>query len=252
MLNYIALYPNQYEDMMNPDIILGAQDTPIEDFIIMAMQEFEAIDNIKIEDIKIVRDQDDIDINRHTININYKKKNIDEISIPKYKYIADSRYGEIIFTIRVTTNLNERVIEKRILYPIEYNGFYYNNGKRMKAIWQLVDGSTYAQRGKNTLKSRMPIIIYQNRKRVITDINGMSYIACSYSYALNSKSKKPGAKAKVKFINPIMIYSAKMGYTNTIDFFGMKDIVWLVPKVKNDEDEFYYFPLDDIFIKVMG
>ena len=250
MLNYIALYPNEYEDMMNPDIILGAQDTPIEDFIIMAMQEFEAIDNIKIEDIKIVRDQDDIDINRHTININYKKKNIDEISIPKYKYIADSRYGEIIFTIRVTTNLNERVIEKRILYPIEYNGFYYNNGKRMKAIWQLVDGSTYAQRGKNTLKSRMPIIIYQNRKRVITDINDMSYIACSYSYALNSKSKKPGAKAKVKFINPIMIYSAKMGYTNTIDFFGMKDIVWLVPKVKNDEDEFYYFPLDDIFIKV--
>ena len=250
MLNYIALYPNQYEDMMNPDIILGTQDTPIEDFIIMAMQEFEAIDNIKIEDIKIIRDQDDVDINRHMININYKKKNIDEISIPKYKYIADSRYGEIVFTIRVTTNLNEKVIEKRILYPIEYNGFYYNNGKRMKAIWQLVDGSTYAQRGKNTLKSRMPIIIYQNRKRIITDINDMSYIACSYSYALNSKSKKPGAKAKVKFINPIMIYSAKMGYTNTIDFFGMKDIVSVVNKVKNDEDEYYYFPLDDTFIKV--
>lgn len=250
MLNYIALYPNQYEDMMNPDIILGTQDTPIEDFIIMAMQEFEAIDNIKIEDIKIIRDQDDVDINRHMININYKKKNIDEISIPKYKYIADSRYGEIVFTIRVTTNLNEKVIEKRILYPIEYNGFYYNNGKRMKAIWQLVDGSTYAQRGKNTLKSRMPIIIYQNRKRIITDINDMSYIACSYSYALNSKSKKPGAKAKVKFINPIMIYSAKMGYTNTIDFFGMKDIVSVVNKVKKDEDEYYYFPLDDTFIKV--
>ena len=250
MLNYIALYPNQYEDMMNPDIILGTQDTPIEDFIIMAMQEFEAIDNIKIEDIKIIRDQDDVDINRHMININYKKKNIDEISIPKYKYIADSRYGEIVFTIRVTTNLNEKVIEKRILYPIEYNGFYYNNGKRMKAIWQLVDGSTYAQRGKNTLKSRMPIIIYQNRNRIITDINDMSYIACSYSYALNSKSKKPGAKAKVKFINPIMIYSAKMGYTNTIDFFGMKDIVSVVNKVKKDEDEYYYFPLDDTFIKV--
>ena len=250
MVNYIALYPNQYEDMMNPDIILGKQDTPIEDFIIMAMQEFEAIDNIKIENIKVVRDQDDIDINRHMININYKKKNMDEIPIPKYKYIADSRYGEIVFTIRVTTNLNEKVIEKRILYPIEYNGFYYNNGKRMKAIWQLVDGSTYAQRGKNTLKSRMPIIIYQNRKRIITDINEMKYIATSYSYALNSKSKKPGAKAKVKFINPIMIYSAKMGYTNTIDFFGMKGIVELVSKVKNDEDEYYYFPLNDIFIKV--
>ena len=117
MLNYIALYPNEYEDMMNPDIILGAQDTPIEDFIIMAMQEFEAIDNIKIENIKVVRDQDEVDINRHTININYKKKNIEDIEFPKYKYISDSRYGEIIFGIRVTTNLNEKFIEKRILYP---------------------------------------------------------------------------------------------------------------------------------------
>lgn len=251
MLNYIAMYPNQYEDLMNPDIILGKQDTPIEDFIIMAMKELEAIDNIKIENIEIVRDQDDVDINRHMINVNYKKKNIDEIEIPKYKYIADSRYGEIIFTIRVTTNLNEKVITKRILYPIEYNGFYYNNGKRMKAIWQLVDGSTYAQRGKNTLKSRMPIIIYQNRKRIITDINDMKYIVTSYSYALNGKTKKPGAKAKVKFINPIMIYSAKMGYHNTIEFFGMQDIVSIETKVKKDEDLYYYFPLNDMYIKVL-
>ena len=251
MLNYIAMYPNQYEGLMNPDIILGKQDTPIEDFIIMAMKELEAIDNIKIEHIEIVRDQDEVDINRHMINVNYKKKNIDEIEIPKYKYIADSRYGEIIFTIRVTTNLNEKVITKRILYPIEYNGFYYNNGKRMKAIWQLVDGSTYAQRGKNTLKSRMPIIIYQNRKRIITDINDMKYIVTSYSYALNGKTKKPGAKAKVKFINPVMIYSAKMGYHNTIEFFGMQDIVSIETKVKKDEDLYYYFPLNDMYIKVL-
>lgn len=251
MLNYIAMYPNQYEGLMNPDIILGKQDTPIEDFIIMAMKELEAIDNIKIENIEIVRDQDEVDINRHMINVNYKKKNIDEIEIPKYKYIADSRYGEIIFTIRVTTNLNEKVITKRILYPIEYNGFYYNNGKRMKAIWQLVDGSTYAQRGKNTLKSRMPIIIYQNRKRIITDINDMKYIVTSYSYALNGKTKKPGAKAKVKFINPVMIYSAKMSYHNTIEFFGMQDIVSIETKVKKDEDLYYYFPLNDMYIKVL-
>lgn len=251
MLNYIAMYPNQYEANMNPDIILGKQDTPIEDFIIMAMKELEAIDNIKIESIQIIRDQDEVDINRHMININYKKKNIDEIEIPKYKYIADSRYGEIIFTIRVTTNLNEKVITKRILFPIEHNGFYYNNGKRMKAIWQLVDGSTYAQRGKNTLKSRMPIIIYQNRKRILTDINGMKFIVTSYSYALNGRTKKPGAKAKVKFINPIMIFSAKMGMLNTLEFFGMKGIVSIETKVKHDEDKCYYFPLNDTYIKVL-
>lgn len=251
MLNYIALYPNQYKDIMNPEIILGKQDTPIEDFIIMAMKELEAIENIKIENIEIVHDQDEVDINRHMINVNYKKKNIDDIPIPKFKYISDSRYGEIIFTIRVSTNLNEKVITKRILYPIEYHGFYYNNGKRMKAIWQLVDGSTYAQRGKNTLKSRMPIIIYQNKKRILTDINDRKYLVTSYSYALNGRTKKPGAKAKVKFINPIMIFSAKMGYTNTIEFFGMQGIVSIEKKVKKDEDLYTYFPLNDLYIKVL-
>lgn len=251
MLNYIALYPNQYKDIMNPEIILGKQDTPIEDFIIMAMKELEAIENIKIENIEIVHDQDEVDINRHMINVNYKKKNIDDIPIPKFKYISDSRYGEIIFTIRVSTNLNEKVITKRILYPIEYHGFYYNNGKRMKAIWQLVDGSTYAQRGKNTLKSRMPIIIYQNKKRILTDINERKYLVTSYSYALNGRTKKPGAKAKVKFINPIMIFSAKMGYTNTIEFFGMQGIVSIEKKVKKDEDLYTYFPLNDLYIKVL-
>lgn len=251
MLNYIALYPNQYKDIMNPEIILGKQDTPIEDFIIMAMKELEAIENIKIENIEIVHDQDEVDINRHMINVNYKKKNIEDIPIPKFKYISDSRYGEIIFTIRVSTNLNEKVITKRILYPIEYHGFYYNNGKRMKAIWQLVDGSTYAQRGKNTLKSRMPIIIYQNKKRILTDINERKYLVTSYSYALNGRTKKPGAKAKVKFINPIMIFSAKMGYTNTIEFFGMQGIVSIEKKVKKDEDQYTYFPLNDLYIKVL-
>lgn len=250
MVHYIGLYPNRYEQEMNPDILLGEQDTPIETFIIMAMKEFEAIENIKIEAIQVVSEQDQVDINRHMINVNYKKKNVDEIPVPQYKYIAESRYGEIIFKIRITTNLSEKVITKPILFPIKHEGFFYNGGKRMKAIWQLVDGSTYSQRGKSTLKSRMPIIIYQNRKRVMTDHEGISHIAPSYSYALNSRPKKPGAKTKTKFINPIMIYSAKMGFSNTTDFFGMTGIVRLVDGFDKDTDRFYYFPLNDIFIKV--
>lgn len=251
MLNYIALYPNQYESQFNDEILLGTQDRPIEDFAIMAMQEFEAIENIKIEDIRIVRNQDEVDINKHMINVNFKKKNLEELEIPKFKYIAESRYGEIVFTIRITTNLNEKVIVKRILTPIEHEGFFYNSGKRMKAIWQLVDESTYSQRGKSTLKSRMPIIIYQNRKRTITDVDDNIKTAPSYSYALNAKTKKPGAKVKSKFINPLMLYSAKMGFQNTIEFFGMKNIVSIVPSFTDDDlINHYIFPLNKVFIKV--
>ncbi len=251
MLNYIAMYPNKYEESFNDEFLLGLKDKPLTDYIIMAMQEFEAIENIDIVEVKIIDEQDMVDLNRHMININFKKKDVDAIEVPKYKYREESRYGEIIFTIRVHTNLNEKIIKKHILYPLEHDGFYYNNGKKSKAIWQLIDASTYSQRGKNTLKSRMPIIIYQNKKRTFEDVTGQAHQMTSYSYALNTKSKKPGSKIKTKYIPPVMIYSAKMGYANTLEFFGMKGIVFIDPDWKEKElEDYYIFPFDTLFLKV--
>lgn len=255
MLNYISLYPNPCADQFNDEILLGIQDDSIASYVIMEMMELEAIENIKILDIEVVTDQDEIDINNHMININFKKKDMNSIEVPKYKYISDGRYGEVRFTIKVSTNLHEKIILKRILIPLEHNGYMYANGKRLKPIWQIVDESTYSQRGKNTLKSRMPVIIYQSKKRMIEDVEGNTHIAPSYSYALNRKQKKgavkAGKKMKPKFLNPVMIYSAKMGLTNTLEFFGMKDIVYLEPSYGEDElEDYYIFPLDKIFIKV--
>ena len=251
MLNYIALYPNKYDAEFNEDFIHGLSDIPIEDYIITAMKEFEAVENVKIEKISIIRDQDEVDINNHMVNINFKKKDLDKIVIPKYKYISQNRYGEIRFTIRISTNLSEKVILKRILLPLSHDGYYLNNNKKIKAIWQLTDASSYSQRGKITLKSRMPIIIYQNRNRVIRDIENNEYTVPSYSYALNSKSKKPGAKLKTKYINPLMIYAAKMGVYQGLEFFGMNKIIEIIGKYDVDDlDLHYIFPLNDIFIRV--
>ena len=255
MINYISLYPNPYEEYFNDQIILGTQDDSIASYVIMEMMELEAIENIHIEKVEIVTDQDEIDINNHMVNINYKKKDMNSIEIPKAKYISDSRYGEVRFTIRVSTNLNSKTILKRILIPLEHEGFYYNSGKRMKAIWQIVDEATYSQRGKITLKSRMPVIIYQNKKRQLLDVEGNTHIAPSYSYALNGKQRKGPVKSakkpKAKFINPVMIYSAKMGFQNTLEFFGMQGIVYVTPDYSKDElKDMYIFPLDNLFIKV--
>lgn len=250
MIHHIHQFPNKYREWFNDDVIKGAQDTPIVDLIIQAMRETEAIENITIEDIKVLEDQDDVDINHHMININFKKKDLDSIEYPKFKYMAESRYREVIFKIRVKTNLNEKIIHKRILYPIEHEGFYYNNGKRMKAIWQLVDAATYSQRGKSTLKSRMPIIIYQNKHRSFQDVTGEDHSMTSYSYAMNTKSKRPGSKAHTRFINPIMIYSGKIGYHKTLDFFGMNGIVKVEPEYDEKELEKYYiFQVDQVYIK---
>lgn len=255
MLNYISLYPNPYEKEFNNEIILGTQDDSIASYVIMEMMELEAIENITIEKVEIITNQDEIDINNHMVNINYKKKDMSSIEIPKAKYLNDGRYGEVCFTIRISTNLNSKTIVKRILIPIEHNGFYYNSGKRMRAIWQIVDEATYSQRGKITLKSRMPVIIYQNKKRQIIDVEGNTHTAPSYSYALNGKQRrgavKGAKKPKAKFINPVMIYSAKMGFQNTLEFFGMQGIVYVAPSYTEEElEDMYIFPFDNIFIKV--
>lgn len=257
MIEYISLFQNPHEDEINLDFLMNRQDQPLEVFIINAMREFERIGNIEILETKVIYDQDEVDINYHSVNINYKKKDLDSIEIPKYKSIYDSRYGEVRFRIRITTNLNERVIEKRILMPLTDDcGLYINNGKKMKAIKQLVDASIYSQRGKITLKSKMPIIVYCNKNRPVEDVDGVEHLAPSLSYACEPTKNSRGrrgitGKKKVKFINPLMIYAAKMGIAKTIRFFGMDKIVHIVGDyTAEDKETNYIFPINEIFFTV--
>ena len=253
MLDYIALYPNEHESELNMDFLKSAYDKPLDDYVIACMMDFESVSNIKILDVKIIEDQDEVDINRHMININYKKKNLDDIQIPQYSYILDSRYHEIVFTIQVSTNLNEKTIVKRILVPTLHDGYYLINGKKMKAIWQLVDASTYSQRGRVTMKSRMPTMIYHNNHTIIPDIYGTEFVVPSYSYAQDSSKKKGRApttgKKRIKFIDPLMIYAAKLGMKKTIKFFGMDGIVRIKKSyTKKEEKEYYIFECNEVYI----
>lgn len=251
MLDFIGDVPNPHADEFNPEIIVGAQDKPFAEYAIIAMKELEAVENIKIEKIKYIQDQDEIDLNNHAVNINFKKKDMSTIEIPKHKRIVESRVEELVFTIRVSTNLNEKVIEKRILLPDRIDGFLLSNGKKMKDIWQILDASTYSQRGKITLKSRMPIIIYHNKRRMVDDVTGVTFTMPSYSYALETMMKKAGSRKKVKFINPLLFYCNKMGYKMTRNFFGMDDIVFLSEAYDEKElKDHYIFPVDQVFCKV--
>lgn len=251
MLNYIHEYPNPAADEFNEDFILAKDDIPLTDFVTMVMKDFETIENIEILDVTIVADQDEVDYNYHTININFKKKHLDQIEIPRNKFVSESRFMEMIFRIKITTNLHESVIEKHILLPVEKDGVFLINSKIWKPIWQLCDASTYTQRGKVTFKSRMPIIIYQTKNRMIADSTGKVWNLTSHSYALDTKSKRKGAKKKTKFINPMMIFAAKMGMREAVKFFNMEGIIEFVNKVDEDLlDVCTYFPIDTVFIKV--
>ena len=254
MLNTIHMYPNPEEENFNVDFLTSANDISIEDLVVMNMMEFEVIENITILGYYLETDPEKIDLNEHTININYKRKS-DKLDIPKFKFINPDRIAEMVFTIQVKTNMNEKVITKKILIPIEYDGFYYIGNKKWKAEWQLCDASTYNQRGKITLKSRMPFIIYQSKHRPIMDMDGTIHDVRTYSYALNSKSRF-GARPKVKYINPMMIYAAKMGLEQAIVYMCAGPDIQILPKSIAEykefdrKDEFYYFNIDEVVFRV--
>ena len=251
MLNYIHEYEIPESHEFNEDFIRGKDDIPLEELVSMVMHDFERVENIEIIAEEVVPDQDDVDYNRHIININYKKKHLDQIEIPRNKFVADTHFSEMVFTIRIHTNLNEATIVKRILLPVIEDGVCIINSKTWKPIWQLCDANTYTQRGKVTLKSRMPIIIYQTKNRIITDTTGREWNLISHSYALDTKPKRRGAKKKTKFINPMMIFAAKMGMRAAIRFFNMDGIIDLCTEVDEDLLEHYtYFKMDEVFIRV--
>lgn len=260
MLNYIYQFPNPMEKELNLPFLRSENDISIPDLVVMAMKEFEAIENITITGYDIVVDPDKVDVNEHSVNINYKRKS-GNYDIPKFKYLATNRVGEIQFHVNIKTNKNERNIVKKILIPIEYDGFYTLNNKKWKALWQLVDASTYSQKGKITMKSRMPIIVYKSKKRPLIDMNGEVMQFSTYSYALNRKTRfaSKSKAAKVKFINPVMIFSAKIGLKNTIAYFGLQDVIKILPFDKlffddhadqYDHERYRYFGVNEIILQV--
>lgn len=251
MLDYIALYPNEHESELNMDFLSSANDKPMDYYVIGCMKDLESIANIEILEYKIIEDQDDVDINNHMVNINYKKKDLDSIQIPNYKYMMDTRFHEIDFKIRVHTNENEKIILKRILVPTLYDGYYLINNRKMKVIWQLVDASTYSRRGNVTIKSRMPIMIYHNKHKITPDVNGTEFVLPIYSFAQDSskKSKFSSKKSRMKFVNPLIIFSTKLGLSKTLTFFGMENIVKIKKSyTKKDEQTNYVFECNDIYI----
>ena len=250
---------NPYEKDFNMDFITSANDYSLEDLVIMIMKDTEIINNITIESYEIDDNYDEIDYRWHDVNINFKRKDPYAITVPNYKYMIESYYSKITFTIKIDTNINHRVIKKSILVPkLTDDGYFIINNKKARAIWQLVEASVYTQRGKITLKSRMPIIMYKTVTKEMIDTEGTVYSFKPYSYAMDASSKskkkaavKTGKKNNNKFINPFVIFAAKMGLNQAIKFMCLEDIVSIrKTDVIEEHDNYAYIPMNDMFIRV--
>ena len=121
MKEFVHLYKHPGVDMFNYDFLTGADDYSIEELVTICMKELEAISNITIESVETIYDMDEIDINEHKVNKNYKKKN-DDLDITKFKYMSDDVYAEMRFGFRIKKNLNEKFIIKQIIIPVNVDG----------------------------------------------------------------------------------------------------------------------------------
>ena len=74
MLNVIDQFPNEEAAQFNTAFLNSENDIPILDLVVMCMKEFEAVENVEILSYDVTTDPDDIDVNYHSVNINYKRK----------------------------------------------------------------------------------------------------------------------------------------------------------------------------------
>lgn len=255
MKDFIHLYEHPSTKDYNDAFLRSANDYSMEELVVTCMKEYEAIENITLERYDHITDIDEINMNEHRLNINFKKKRQDD-PIPNYKYIFEDVCTEMRFYFTIKTNLDEKQICKKILLPRSIDGFYTINNKRAKPIWQIVEASVYTQRGRITLKSRMPLTLYKQPNRPMVDINNTPFTFKQYSCLMDATSKKRrnvkvATKSKNKYINPMLLMSAKIGIFDAILFFGVRDAITIVENVKKSKmDKYYYFPLDEVFIKV--
>ena len=238
-------------DTFNSALINSENDYDMIDLVVLTMKELEAIKNIKMLGYSVIRDQDDIDFNKHKVNVNYKKKDLSSIEIPKYKYISQNRYIEIDFEFELTTNLNHCIIHKPILVPIpDRDGNYLLDNKKWRNGWQICEGSTYSGYGRITLKSKMPTIIYKSGKREYVDTDGVIHHFENYSYALDTGKKRGASKKSTKFIPPMLFYAAKIGLDKAIKFFGYGGIINLQKDYDETDTLHTYFKIGELYLKV--
>lgn len=257
MKDLIHKIENPYEKDFNLEFLSSANDYSLEELVIMVMKDTEIIKNITVESYEIDNNYDEIDYRWHDVNINFKRKDPYAINIPNHKYMIESYYSKITFTIRLETNINSRVIKKSIIVPkLTDDGYFIISNKKAKAIWQLVEASVYVQRGKITLKSRMPIIMYKTVTKEMIDTEDNVYAFKPYSYAMDTFAKrkaviKNAKRVNNKFINPFVIFASKMGLTQSIKFMCMEELISITKRDVPEEHAYYsFFPLNDLFIRV--
>lgn len=236
MINFVSKYENENAKRFNMGLINREYDKDIVHHVMDSWLSLEVLPNIKVLSAELEEDESEIDINEYINSRNALSKKDEGIS---YRYIKDSRYGELRVKYKITVGDIDKIYTKKMLIPIaDEKGYYTIKGTRYFLLFQLVDASTYVRGQSLILKSIMPVAITRV-KRSLLDTDENEWTSNVYLYNV---FKKP--------VDVLIFFFAKMGVSATIKYFGLHHAIRFAPNVEDRELNVYFQINSSLFVEV--
>lgn len=242
--DFLKQNENPHAKEINEDIIYTLRREPLCDYIVDAFRTLES-KNVKIKSWELITDENKFDT--ENVNVRYIKNKKNK-KYNKRMPIDISRYDLLIINFELTGHDEKTKVLMKENYQIRLNLFkrckkyyYVIGGNRFYPIYQLVENSTYSTKDYLIEKTLLSSITLKKGNINIVDINGECFYVPVYTLCL-FKSK----------VNPIVVYFATMGVTNTLKYMKLYDIITIDNKMKYDKDEEYCFRSHSgLYVKVI-
>jgi hypothetical protein len=228
MKKFLKHYKNPNKDKFNYPLINREYDDSIVEYIVDCCKSLEVVEYIKFVGYSYETDESKIDTSEY---ISAKTRSVNKKSrIKRYRYLEDSRYGELKLKFHLrcagdNNTIEECDIVKKLLVPVpDRNNLYTIKGNKYFLMYQIVDNSTYTTKKSLILKSMMPVPI-QIATIDIKDTEGNQYSVPIYTLKLFKKE-----------INILLFYLSRMSYEEVLRFFSLDKIMIISSQSIDDED----------------
>lgn len=229
MKKFIKNFRNKYaEEHINLALANRELEPPLHEFVLDVFASMEKTGYITLIDWELITDESKIEPSKYVIT--RKKKG--RMRKDKKKYINIKYDRVVLLKMYFRCEVKDQVQYKKVellLPKYDENHFMCLKSKLVYLLYQLVNDSTYVTKNSVTMKGMMPLCI--NRQAVdITDSNGVEYHLPTYKILDFQKE-----------FNPLILFSAKVGFYNAIEMFSCTPGIKVVDINEKEEEGWTYF-----------
>lgn len=219
-------YKNPDESRINKRLMNREFEKPIEEYVADCFSSIhDVIDTIEFVDSKFVIDVDKMEMSSYERT--RSKKQVDKRQ--KFVYVDQSRVGELIMKFRVRDEFEGHPVELdytiKELIPIpDEHGKLLLKGVSYTPQYQLTETSTYVTSSNLVMKSLMPIRVKKVPLEVRTDTGDFYNVHSFHAYMMD------------EFVNIFLYYFAKMGVSDTIEYFNVGRFISVIPTTEIEQN----------------